>query len=45
MYPARKKIDIAEFESLPKLSEQWNTIRKMIEIMNYELDEIPEPDH
>ena len=45
MYPARKKIDISEFESLPKLSEKWNTIRKMIEIMNYELDEIPEADH
>lgn len=45
MYAARKKLDMTEFEALPKISDNWNTIRKMIQLMNYELDEIPEQDH
>jgi len=45
MYPARKQVDMSEFEQLPVVSKTWNTIRKMIEMMNYELKEIPEQDH
>jgi hypothetical protein len=40
MYPARKKIDIEEFDNLPRVNKTVHTIRRMIEALNCDESEL-----